>query len=77
MLVQLLKKAVLENSVFIKENYLWGIYKTVKKKKKNLKKNTFNLPSKVVFVKFLCCWIKDFSIQNISFSMNKFLFMRF
>ena len=55
MLVQLLKKAVLENSVFIKENYLWGMYKTVKKKKKTLKKTTFNLPSKVVFVKFLCC----------------------
>ena len=52
----IIKKAVLENSVFIKENYLWGMYKTVKKKKKkNLKKNTFNLPSKVVFVKFLCC----------------------
>ena len=49
----IIKKAVLENSVFIKENYLWGMYKTVKKKTK--KKNTFNLPSKVVFVKFLCC----------------------
>lgn len=49
--VQLFKKAVLENSVFIEEkNHLWGMYKTVKKIK-----NHFNLPSKVVFVKFLCC----------------------
>lgn len=32
------KKAVLENSVFIKENYLWGMYKTVKKKKATKKK---------------------------------------
>ena len=39
MLVQLLKKAVLENNVFIKENYLWGMYKTVKKKKKKKKKH--------------------------------------
>lgn len=51
----IIKKAVLENSVFIKENYLRGMYKTVKKKKNLKKKNTFNLPSKVVFVKFLCC----------------------
>lgn len=48
----IIKKAVLENGVFIKENYIWGMYKTVKKVKK---KNKFNLPSKVVFVKFLCC----------------------
>lgn len=34
----IIKKAVLENSVFIKENYLWGMYKTVKKKKKLKKK---------------------------------------
>ena len=34
MLVQLLKKAVLENSVFFKEIDLWGLYKNVKKKKK-------------------------------------------
>lgn len=32
--VQLFKKAVLENSVFIEEkNHLWGMYKTVKKLK--------------------------------------------
>lgn len=38
MLVQLFKKkAVLGNSVFIKENHLWGMYKTVKKKKKSKK----------------------------------------
>lgn len=33
------KKAVLENSVFIKENYLWGMYKTVKNLKKKKKKH--------------------------------------
>lgn len=38
----IIKKAVLENSVFIKENYLWGMYKTVKKKKK-LKKKTHSI----------------------------------
>ena len=50
-----------------------GHVQNCKKKKKTLKKNTFNLPSKVVFVKFLCCWIKDFSIQNIFFHEQIFI----
>ena len=39
----IIKKAVLENSVFIKENYLRGMYKTVKKKKKLKKKKPHSI----------------------------------
>lgn len=41
------KKTVLENSVFMKKKSLMGHVQNCIK--------TFNLPSKVVFVIFLCC----------------------
>lgn len=48
------KKSALENSVFIKENHLWGMYKIVKKKKKtykNLKKKNNHTPYSISPVK--------------------------
>ena len=50
----IIKKAVLENSVFIKENYLWGMYKTVKKKKKKLKKKTHSICPVKLFLWNFC-----------------------